>query len=91
MPDTVDEFTKLFCEHTTAAAMLLHLASISQRLAAGDLRAGLELAIEEGGAWLDSQAGDGRDNMQTLMEQVVGLMNGHYCLKEIKGPIGIVQ
>lgn len=58
----------------------------------GPFRSGWEAAIEEAGAYIDSMAGDGRDTMQTLMEQVVGLMNGSYVLMETpSGPLGIVK
>ena len=86
------EFAKLFGDHTTAVAMLLHLAERAKDFEEGPFRAGLQTAIEEGGAWLDGECKDGNDQAQTLMEQVIGLMNGSYCLRETqRGPIGIVQ
>jgi hypothetical protein len=83
---------ELFGSDITALAILLHLAQRAKELNDGPFRAGWESAIEEAGAFLDSDAGDGRDTMQTLMEQVVGLMNGSYVLMETpKGPLGVVQ
>ncbi len=84
--------TELFGSDVTALAMLLHLAQRAAELNEGPFRAGWESAIEEAGAYVDSLANDGRDTMQTLMEQVVGLMNGSYVLMETpRRPLGIVQ
>ncbi|MDE2096890.1 MAG: hypothetical protein KGL39_06545 [Patescibacteria group bacterium] len=83
---------ELFGSDLAVLAVMLHLAERSKELNNGPFRAGWESAIEEAGAYIDSMAGDGRDTMQTLMEQVVGLMNGCYMLQETpRGPIGIVQ
>src|SRR6185437_16067025 len=84
--------TELFGSDVTALAMLLHIAQGAEGLSEGPFRAGWEAAIEEAGAYIDSLAKDNRDTMQTLMEQVVGLMNGSYVLMETpRGPLGIVQ
>lgn len=83
---------ELFGPDVTVLAVLLHLAQRSEELNEGPFRAGWESAIEEAGAYLDHLADDGRDTMQTLMEQVVGLMNGSYVLMETpRGPLGVVQ
>lgn len=74
-----------------ALSLLLHLTSLLKGFEEGPFKAGLETAIEEGGAYLDSLSKDGGDQAQTLMEQMNGLVNGIYALKEIKGPIGVVQ
>lgn len=84
--------TELFGSDVTALAMLLHLAERAKELNEGPFRAGWESAIEEAGAYVDSLANDGRDTMQTLMEQVIGLMNGSYVLMETpRRPLGVVQ
>ncbi len=84
--------TELFGPDVIVLATLLHLAERAKELNDGPFRAGWESAIEEAGAYLDSLAKDGNDTMQTLMEQVVGLMNGSYMLVETpRGPLGIVQ
>jgi len=84
--------TELFGADVVALAVLLHLAERSKELNDGPFRAGWESAIEEAGAYIDSMAKDGNDTMQTLMEQVVGLMNGSYVLTETpQRPLGIVQ
>jgi hypothetical protein len=83
---------ELFGSDITVLAVLLHLAEHSKGLNEGPFKAGWESAIEEAGAYIDSMANDGRDTMQTLMEQVVGLMNGSYCLIETpRRPIGVVH
>lgn len=83
---------ELFGSDVVVLAVLLHLAERAKELDEGPFRAGWESAIEEAGAYIDSLADDGRDTMQTLMEQVVGLMNGSYVLTETpRGPLGVVQ
>ncbi|TAK97334.1 MAG: hypothetical protein EPO08_21400 [Rhodospirillaceae bacterium] len=83
---------ELFGSDVIVLAVLLHLAERSKELKEGPFKAGWDSAIEEAGAYIDSIADDGRDTMQTLMEQVVGLMNGSYCLVETpRGPLGVVQ
>ena len=83
---------ELFGSDVVALAILIHLAERGKELNEGPFRAGWESAIEEAGAYIDSMAGDGRDTMQTLMEQVVGLMNGSYVLMETpRRPLGVVQ
>ncbi len=83
---------ELFGSDVTALAMLLHLAQCTKGFNEGPFRAGWESAIEEAGAYIDSENKDGRNTMQTLMEQVVGLMNGSYVLMEApRGPLGVVQ
>lgn len=73
-------------------AVLLHLAMLTKGFEDGPFKAGFETAIEEAGAYLDSMHDDGGDQCQTLMEQMLGLINGAYALTEIKpGPIGIVR
>lgn len=83
---------ELFGPDIIALAVLLHLAMRSKELNEGVFKAGWDSAIEEAGAYLDSEAKDGQDTMQTLMEQVVGLMNGSYVLMDTpRGPLGVVQ
>lgn len=83
---------ELFGADVVVLAVMLHLAERSKELKEGPFRAGWESAIEEAGAYIDTMAKDGRDTMQTLMEQVVGLMNGSYMLTETpRRPLGIVQ
>jgi hypothetical protein len=83
---------ELFGSDVVILAVLLHLAERTKELNESPFRAGWESAIEEAGAYIDSMAKDGRDTMQTLMEQVVGLMNGSYVLMETpQKPLGIVQ
>jgi hypothetical protein len=65
---------ELFGPHIIALAVLLHLAQRSKELNDGAFKDGWDSAIEEAGAYIDSIAKDGRDTMQTLMEQIVGLM-----------------
>lgn len=90
--DRNETAAELFGPDLIVLAVLLHLAERSKELNEGPFRAGWESAIEEAGAYIDSMAKDGRDTMQTLMEQVVGLMNGSYCLMETpRRPLGIVQ
>jgi hypothetical protein len=69
---------------------MLHLVSLAGGFEDGPFKAGFEMAIEEAGAYLDGLAADGGSQAQTLMEQMLGLVNGCYALTEIKGPIGIV-
>lgn len=83
---------ELFGADVIVLAVLLHLAQRAKELNEGPFRAGWESAIEEAGAYIDEMAKDGRDTMQTLMEQVVGLMNGSYVLMETpQRPLGVVQ
>lgn len=82
---------ELFGADVVVLAVLLHLAEQSKGLTDGPFKAGWDSAIEEAGAYIDSVAKDGRDTMQTLMEQVVGLMNGSYVLMETpQRPLGVV-
>lgn len=83
---------ELFGPDVIVLAVLLHLAERTKGLNEGPFRAGWESAIEEAGAYIDEMAKDGGDTMQTLMEQVVGLMNGSYMLMETpRGPLGVVR
>ena len=85
------EFARLFGDHTTSLALLLVIADMATKLPEGDLRTGIEMAVEGGGAWLDGQDEDGRATAQILMEQVVGLLNGGYSLHEVRhGPLGVI-
>ena len=84
--------TELFGPDVIVLAVLLHLAERTKGFDDVPFRSGWEAAIEEAGAYIDSMAEDGADTMQTLMEQVVGLMNGSYVLMATpRGPLGIVQ
>lgn len=82
---------ELFGKDRPSIAMLLHLALRLRELNDGEFKSGFQMAIEEAGAYLDSLHRDSGSQAQTLMEQVCGLMNGHYALTEIKGPIGVVK
>lgn len=83
---------ELFGPDVVILAVLLHLAECAKGYNEGPFRSGWESAIEEAGAYIDEMSKDGRDTMQTLMEQVVGLMNGSYVLMETpRGPLGVVQ
>lgn len=83
---------ELFGADVVVLAVLLHLAKQSKGLHEGPFKAGWDSAIEEAGAYIDTMAKDGKDTMQTLMEQVVGLMNGSYALIETpQRPLGVVQ
>lgn len=83
---------ELFGADVVVLAVLLHLADRSKELNDGPFKSGWDSAIEEAGAYIDDMAKDGRDTMQTLMEQVVGLMNGSYVLVETPNhPLGIVR
>ena len=85
------EPTEIFGADAVVLAVLLHLAERTKGFQEGPFRAGWESAIEEAGAYIDHMAKDGRDTMQTLMEQVIGLMNGSYVLMETpRGPLGAV-
>jgi len=79
-----------FGSDANCLAMLLHLATCIKGYNDGPFKAGFEAAIEEAGAYLDHLNGDGNDVAQTLMEQVCGLMNGIYALKEIDGTLASV-
>jgi hypothetical protein len=81
---------EMFGADTICLATMLHLVSLTKGFEEGPFKAGFEMAIEEAGAYLDSLAEDGGDQAQTLMEQMLGLVNGSYALTEIKGSIGIV-
>lgn len=81
---------EMFGADTICLATMLHLVSLTKGFNDGPFKAGFEMAIEEAGAYLDSLAEDGGDQAQTLMEQMLGLVNGCYALTEIKGPIGVV-
>lgn len=74
-----------FGDDTLALAVLLHLAAQLKGLKEGDFKSGFESAIEEGGAYVDGNAGDGGTQMQTLMQQVIGLVNGDYALIDFVG------
>lgn len=83
---------ELFGADVVVLAVLLHLAELSKEFNEGPFKAGWDSAIEEAGAYIDEMAKDGRDTMQTLMEQVVGLMNGSYVLTETpQRLLGVVQ
>lgn len=81
---------EMFGADTVCLATMLHLVSLTKGFEEGPFKAGFEMAIEEAGAYLDGLADDGGNQAQTLMEQMLGLVNGAYSLVEIKGPIGIV-
>jgi hypothetical protein len=83
-------FQEMFGADAACLAAMLHLVSLTKGYEDGPFKAGFESAIEEVGAFLDSEAGDGGTQSQTLMEQMLGLVNGSYALTEIKGPIGVV-
>jgi hypothetical protein len=59
-------------------AVLLHLSERSGGFEEGPFKAGFETAIEEAGAYLDSQTPDGGDRYQSLMEHMIGLLDGTY-------------
>lgn len=92
MTDRKDRtFQEMFGADAACLAAMLHLVSLTKRFEEGPFKAGFEMAIEEVGAFLDSEAGDDGTQCQTLMEQMLGLVNGSYALVEMpKGPIGIV-
>jgi hypothetical protein len=82
---------EMFGADTICLATMLHLVSLTKGFEEGPFKAGFETAIEEAGAYLDSLANDGGDQAQTLMEQMLGLVNGVYCLTETPNrPLGIV-
>lgn len=80
MSDDTHENDRFFGDHTIALATILHLSLKLSDLEDGQFKDGFAMAIEEAGAWLDGEAGDGGDQMQTLCEQVVGLVLGNYSL-----------
>ncbi len=85
--DQAPEPADFFGPDVIAISMMMHLSLQSKRFQEGDFRAGWESAIEEAAACLDDQAGDDRATLQTLMEQVIGLMRGDYSLVPAKkGP-----
>ncbi|HKY85828.1 MAG TPA: hypothetical protein VJL90_03605 [Pseudorhodoplanes sp.] len=82
---------EMFGADATCLATMLHLVSLAKGMQDGPFKAGFELAIEEAGAYLDSKAADGGTQAQTLMEQMLGLVNGSYCLIETpQRPLGVV-
>ncbi len=84
-------FQEMFGEDAACLAAMLHLVSLIKGFEEGPFKAGFEAAIEEVGAYLDSEAGDGGTQSQTLMEQMLGLVNGSYALVEMPNrPLGIV-
>ena len=85
--DQAPEPADFFGPDAIAVAAMMHLVLQSKRFHEGDFRAGWEAAIEEAAAYLDDQAGDDRTTLQTLMEQVINLMQGSYALVEVEpGP-----
>lgn len=81
---------QMFGADTVCLATMLHLVSLTNGYHEGSFKAGFESAIEEAGAYLDSLSDDGGTQAQTLMEQMLGLVNGQYALTEVKGPMGAV-
>lgn len=79
----VSDFERLMGEDANGAAMLLSISVAAQNLPDGDLKTGMILAVESGACFLDGKARDGGTQMLTLMEQVVGLLEGSYALVEI--------
>ena len=85
-------FKEMFGADAGCLAAMLHLVALTRGFEEGPFKAGFEAAIEEVGAFLDSEAGDGGTQSQTLMEQMLGLVNGSYCLIETpQRPLGIVK
>ena len=83
---------EMFGADTVCLATMLHLVSLVNGIEDGPFKAGFESAIEEAGAYMDGLANDGGDQSQTLMEQMLGLVNGVYVLTEMpKGPLGVVD
>lgn len=83
---------EMFGADTACLATMLHLVSLTKGFNDGPFKAGFEMAIEEAGAYLDSVADDGGTQAQTLMEQMLGLVNGSYSLIETpQRPLGIVK
>ena len=83
---TLAEFQRLLGVDERCARMLLAMSLASRNLPDGDLKTGMVLAVESGASWLDGEAGDGGMQMLTLMEQVVGLLEGSYGLIEVSQP-----
>jgi hypothetical protein len=82
---------EMFGSDVTCLATMLHLVSLTKGFEDGPFKAGFETAIEEAGAYLDGLADDGGDQCQTLMEQMLGLVNGSYMLMEVPNrPLGVV-
>lgn len=86
-----EDVIRLFGDHTTAIGLLMHLSLLAKGMPDGGIRDGITIAAEEGAAWLDRQAGDGRDSMQTLMEHVTGLLNGSYAIVDVGAPIQTID
>jgi hypothetical protein len=78
-----DKAREMFGQDAGRMELLSHLMIRAHALHDSPFRAGFVTCIEEIAAVTDTDAGDGRSTVQTLIEQMIGLLDGRYALVEV--------
>ena len=78
-----DKVREMFGPDAGRIELIAHLLGCSKKFEGGDFKTGWLACIEEIASVTDHVVGDGKTTVQTLVEQMIGLLDGDYGLVEL--------